>query len=30
MAQGTAKWFNGDKGFGFIVPGDASAQGNSG
>ncbi|MCH9735425.1 MAG: cold shock domain-containing protein, partial [Actinomycetia bacterium] len=20
MAQGTVKWFNGDKGFGFIAP----------
>jgi cold shock protein len=22
MAQGTVKWFNGDKGFGFITPAD--------
>lgn len=24
MAQGTVKWFNGDKGFGFIAPSDGS------
>ena len=26
MATGTVKWFNADKGFGFIAPGDGSAE----
>lgn len=26
MAQGTVKWFNGDKGYGFIAPNDGSAD----
>ncbi|AJK67684.1 cold-shock protein [Corynebacterium marinum] len=26
MAQGTVKWFNGEKGFGFIAPNDGSAD----
>jgi cold shock protein len=26
MAQGTVKWFNGEKGFGFIAPSDGSAD----
>jgi CspA family cold shock protein len=26
MAQGTVKWFNGEKGFGFITPDSGSAD----
>ncbi|MEO9221168.1 MAG: cold-shock protein, partial [Mycobacteriaceae bacterium] len=26
MAQGTVKWFNAEKGFGFIAPEDGSAD----
>jgi CspA family cold shock protein len=26
MARGTVKWFNADKGFGFIAPSDGSAD----
>jgi len=26
MAQGTVKWFNGEKGYGFIAPSDGSAD----
>jgi len=26
MAQGSVKWFNGEKGYGFIAPSDGSAD----
>jgi len=26
MTEGTVKWFNGEKGFGFIAPADGSAD----
>ena len=26
MAQGTVKWFNGEKGYGFITPSDGSGD----
>ncbi|NGP09630.1 cold-shock protein, partial [Rhodococcus sp. 14C212] len=26
MVEGTVKWFNGEKGFGFIAPADGSAD----
>jgi CspA family cold shock protein len=26
MAQGTVKWFNADRGYGFIAPGDGTAD----
>jgi CspA family cold shock protein len=26
MAQGTVKWFNGEKGYGFIAPSDGSGD----